>query len=104
MESIGKKRCFILNKVKGYVIVGQENLKVFATEYYMNIFGAVVPNYFRIREEVRHGISKVNEDERIILTSLFQKKRCLKQFLKWNTIELQFLEFTKCSGMLLKVT
>jgi hypothetical protein len=55
MTSIGKKRIFQLEQDEG-TIVGQQNLKVFITEYY-KLFGAPATSFFKMREEVTHDIS-----------------------------------------------
>jgi hypothetical protein len=75
MESIGK-RIFQLEQDEG-TIVGQENLKVFITEYYKKLFGAPVPSYFSMREEVTHDIAQLSEEESTILTSPFTEEEVL---------------------------
>jgi hypothetical protein len=76
MESIGK-RIFQLEQDEG-TIVGQENLKVFITEYYKKLFGAPVPSYFSMREEVTHDIAQLSEEESTILTSPFTEEEVLE--------------------------
>jgi hypothetical protein len=52
-------------------IVGQENLKVYITEYYKNLFGAPVPNHFSMSESDKADIPQLSEEENKILTADF---------------------------------
>jgi hypothetical protein len=83
-----KKRIFHLEQDEG-TIVGQQNLKVFITEYYKKLFGAPVTNFFNMREEVTHDIPQLSEEENSFLQLLLQKRRLLKLSPIWNTIKLQ---------------
>jgi hypothetical protein len=51
--------------------VGQQNLKVFITEYYKKLFGAPETNFCKMREEVTRDIPQLSEEENSILTALF---------------------------------
>ena len=68
-----KKRIFQLEQDEE-TIVGQQNLKVFITEFYKNLFGAPMPNFVGLREEVTHDISQLNEEKGNILTSPFSEE------------------------------
>jgi mannosylglycoprotein endo-beta-mannosidase len=65
-----KKKIFQLEQDEG-TIVGQENLKVFITEYYKRLFGAPEPCDFILREDVTHDIPQISDEEKVILTSPF---------------------------------
>jgi hypothetical protein len=54
--------------------VGQQNLKIFITEYYKKLFGAPEMNFFNMREEVTHDITQLSEAEKTILTSPFTEE------------------------------
>ena len=68
-----KKRIFQLEQDEG-TIVGQENLKVFITEYYKNLFGAPAPSSFRMSEEVTHDIPQSSQEEKDVLTAPFSEE------------------------------
>jgi hypothetical protein len=72
--------------------VGQENFKTFITNYYKNLFGAPAPCFVSWREEVTQDILQFSEEERIILTSLFMKRRCLKPFPGPNGFPVEFYQ------------
>jgi exonuclease III len=55
-------------------IVGQENLKVYITEYYKNLFGAPVPNHFSMSESDKADIPQLSEEENKILTADFTEQ------------------------------
>jgi hypothetical protein len=55
-------------------IVGQQNLKVFITEYYKKLFGAPEMIVFTMREEVTHDITQLSETGKTILTSPFTEE------------------------------
>jgi mannosylglycoprotein endo-beta-mannosidase len=54
--------------------VGQQNLKVFITEYYKKLFGAHEANFFNLREEVNHDITQLSQEENNILTAPFTEE------------------------------
>jgi hypothetical protein len=68
--------------------VGQHNLKVFITEYYKKIFGALVDNFFNMREEVTHDISQLSEEKDSILKAPFTEEEVFEAISKWNRIKL----------------
>jgi hypothetical protein len=84
-------------------IVGQQNLKVFITEYYKKLFGALEANFFNMREEVTYDIPQLSEEEISFLQPLLQKRRFMKLSPKWIIIKLQdkmgsLLSFIRSSG------
>jgi hypothetical protein len=76
-----KKRIFQLEQDEG-TIVGQQNLKVFITEYYKKLFGAPVANFFNIREEVTHDIPQLSQEENSILASPFTEEEVFEAISK----------------------
>ena len=55
-------------------IIGQENLKIYITEYYKRFFGAPVPNHFSMVESETLDIPQLSDEENIFLTADFSKK------------------------------
>ena len=68
-----KKKIFQLEQDEG-TIVGDDNLKVYITEYYKRLFGEPNKNNFRLQENFANDIPQLNEEENIILTSAFTEK------------------------------
>jgi hypothetical protein len=81
MVSIGKKGFFQLEQDEG-TIVGQQNLKIFITEYYKKLFGAPEASFFNMSEEVTHDIPQLSEEENIILTAPFTKEEVFEAISK----------------------
>jgi mannosylglycoprotein endo-beta-mannosidase len=54
--------------------VGEENLKVYITEFYKNLFGAPVPNYFTIDESKVADIPQLPNEENEILVADFTEQ------------------------------
>jgi mannosylglycoprotein endo-beta-mannosidase len=52
-------------------IVGEENLKVFITEYYKKLFGEPTKNNFHMREDMGADIPQISPEENSILISEF---------------------------------
>jgi hypothetical protein len=68
-----KKKIYQLEQDEG-TIVGEENFKVYITEYYKRLFGDPVKNSFSMNEgEVSH-IPQVSPDENSILTAAFSEE------------------------------
>ena len=65
-----RKKIFQLEQDEG-TIVGDENLKVYITEYYKNLFGAPVKNNFSLIESQTNDIPQLSPEENGILTSEF---------------------------------
>ena len=68
-----KKKIFQLEQDEG-TIVGQDNLKVFISEYYKKLFGASAPSSFSLIENFNEDMPQISEAENAILTSPFTKK------------------------------
>ena len=68
-----KKRIFQLEQDEG-TIVGQENLKVFISEFYKKLFGASVPSNIALCESRTHDLPQISAEENDILTSPFVEK------------------------------
>ena len=68
-----KKRIFQLEQDDG-IIVGQQNLKVYITEFYKKLFGAPEENFFSLDETVAQDISKLSDEENDILKADFIEK------------------------------
>ena len=58
MENTGGKNIFQLEQEEG-TIVGQDNLKVFISEYYKNLFGEPALNNFSLNEDENQDIPQV---------------------------------------------
>jgi hypothetical protein len=57
------------------MIVGQDNLKTYISEFYKNLFGPPTPNHFGMIETENLDIPQLSTDENRILTSNFLKRR-----------------------------
>jgi hypothetical protein len=68
-----KKRIFQLEQDEG-TIVGDENLRVYITEFYKKLFGEPVQTNVSLMEEINHGIPQVSDIENSILTAPFTEK------------------------------
>jgi mannosylglycoprotein endo-beta-mannosidase len=68
-----RKKKFQLEQDEG-TIVGQDNLKVYISEYYKSLFGAPIKNYFSMRESDKADIPQISEEENIILAADFTEK------------------------------
>ena len=68
-----RKKIFQLEQDEG-TIVGEENLKVYITEYYKKLFGAPVKNNFSLIESQTNDIPQLPPEENGILTSEFTEK------------------------------
>jgi hypothetical protein len=74
-----RKKIFQLEQEEG-TIVGDENLKVYITEYYKKLFGAPVHNNFSLREDVIADIPKISNIENTILTADFTKEEMTHKY------------------------
>ena len=68
-----RKRIFQLEQDDG-IVVGQENLKVYITEFYKNLFGAPGENFFSLDEAVVQDIPQLSEQENNILKAQFTEQ------------------------------
>ena len=68
-----KKKIFQLEQDEG-TIVGQNNLKIFLTEYYKRLFGKPAPNNFSLDESRVDDLPQISSAENVILTSAFPEK------------------------------
>jgi len=68
-----KTRIFELEQ-EGELIKGQENLKVFITNYYKNLFGSSQRNNFSLDETKINDIPQITEEENELLTEMFTEK------------------------------
>ena len=68
-----KKRIFQLEQDEG-TIVGQENLKLYISEYYKQLFGDSDPSTFSLEEQMIHDIPQLSQEENDILTADFLVK------------------------------
>jgi hypothetical protein len=55
-------------------IVGDENLKVFISEYYKKLFGAPVQNNFSLNHDTHSDIPQVSREENVMLTTKFTEE------------------------------
>jgi hypothetical protein len=67
------KRIYQLEQDEG-TIVGEENLKVYITEYYKKLFGAPAINNFTLREDFTSDIPQLYPGENNLLTADFTEK------------------------------
>ena len=68
-----KKRIFQLEQDEG-TIVGQENLKVYITNYYKQLFGPPEENFVSLDESRVEDVPQLETDENEILTAPFTEK------------------------------
>ena len=68
-----KTRIFQLEQ-EGKVIEGQENLKVFITKYYKDLFGSSQRNNFALDESQTNDIPHINEEENKLQIEVFTEK------------------------------
>ena len=68
-----KKRIFQLEQNEG-TIVGQENLKVYITNYYKQLFGPPEENFVSLDESRVEDVPQLETDENEILTAPFTEK------------------------------
>ena len=57
-----------------WIIVGEENLKVYISEYYKNLFGAPAENNVQIYESYNNDLPQLSIEENAILTTDFSEK------------------------------
>jgi hypothetical protein len=68
-----KKKIFQLEQDEG-TIVGEENLKVFITEYYKKLFGEPAKNSVVMREDMVEDVPQLSPNENDILTAVFTEE------------------------------
>ena len=68
-----KKKIFQLEQDEG-TIVGEENLKVYITEYYKKLFGPSEPNTFSLMENLNQDIPQLSSEENDLLTKDFNEE------------------------------
>jgi hypothetical protein len=68
-----KKKFFQLEQQEG-TIVGQENLKIYITEFYKKLFGPPESTNVSLMEDYVHDIPQLSSEENVILTSPFTEK------------------------------
>ena len=68
-----KTRIYQLEQEEG-VIVGDENLKTYITNFYKGLFGSPESNYFSLNEEFTEDIPQVSDLENEILSDAFTEK------------------------------
>jgi hypothetical protein len=71
-----KKKIFQLEQEEG-TIVGEDNLKVYITEYYKKLFGDPITNSFSLMEERTEDIPQLSNEENDLLTADFTEKEVL---------------------------
>jgi len=76
MVANGKRRKTRIHQLEqeGRVIEGHENLKVFITKYYKELFGSSQRNDFSLHESQTEGIPQISEDENKFLIEEFTEK------------------------------
>jgi hypothetical protein len=72
-----KKKIYQLEQEEG-TIVGEENLKVYITEYYKTLFGEPVPNSVALDEERIDDIPQLSAEENILLIADFSMEEVRK--------------------------
>jgi hypothetical protein len=55
-------------------IVGEENLKVYITEFYKQLFGASTPSNISLVEDAIQDIPQISVAENVILTAPFSEE------------------------------
>ena len=68
-----KKRIFQLEQDEG-TIIGQENLKLYITNYYKQLFGPLEDNFVSLDESRVEDVPQLAADENDILTAPFSEK------------------------------
>ena len=68
-----KKKIFQLEQDEG-TITGQENLKIYISEYYKQLFEESNPSNFSLEEQMIHDIPQLSQEENNILTADFLVK------------------------------
>jgi hypothetical protein len=76
-----KKRIFFLDDANGK-IEGQENLKVYITNFYKKLFGEPEDSLFTLNEGENLDIPHVSDDENELLTTPSKNKKSEMQFFK----------------------
>jgi hypothetical protein len=70
MESIGKKKIYQLEQEEG-TIVGDDNLRVYISEYYKKLFGNPEPSSVSLDEDRTDAIPQLSAEENNLLTVNF---------------------------------
>jgi hypothetical protein len=103
-----KKRIFQLEQEEG-TIIGEENLRLYISDFYKNLFRAPAKNNFIMREDLVADITRVTPEENIILTAAFTEKEVLDAIMEMehNKASDQMgprLNFINAFGRCLKMT
>jgi hypothetical protein len=101
-----KKKFFQLEQDEG-TIVGEENLKVYITEYYKKLFGASAPSNISLVENHIYDIPQLSTQENDILNAPFSEEEVFEAIsnMEHNKRLARMgsrLSFSKLSGMLLR--
>jgi hypothetical protein len=73
MAKKGKKKIYQLEQEEG-TIFGDEDLKVYISEFYKKLFGDPIPSYVDLIEDNNQDIPKLSIEENNLLTSPFNEK------------------------------
>jgi hypothetical protein len=68
-----KKKIFQLEQDEG-TIVGEDNLKLYITEYYKKLFGEPTPSTLALRDDRINDIPRLSTEDNAILISVFSEK------------------------------
>jgi hypothetical protein len=68
-----RKQIFQLEQDEG-TIVGDENLRIFISEYYKKLFGPQVQNSFSLYNDANSDIPQVSSEENVMLTADFTEE------------------------------
>jgi hypothetical protein len=82
-----KKKIFQLEQEEG-TIVGDENLKIYITEYYKKLFGAPDHSTVSMMEDRTHDIPRLSATENELLVADYSMKKFIRQSPIWNIIKL----------------
>ena len=101
-----RKRIFQLEQDDG-TIVGQQNLKVYITEFYKKLFGAPEEFFSSMDETIGQDIPKLSEEENDILKAGFTEQEVKDAIFHMEKTRRRGLmafqrNFTKSVGILLK--
>jgi hypothetical protein len=63
------------------MIVGEENLKVFISEYYKGLFGAATQNHFTLVEDRIDDIPQLSSEEKVLLSADFTELEVMEEII-----------------------
>jgi hypothetical protein len=90
-----KKKIFQLEQQEG-TIVGDDNLKMYITEFYKKLFGPPDPTNISLIEGMVQDIPQISVNENAILTNPFNEEEVFEAIL-WNIIKHQALMISRRS-------